>query len=45
MRRRNVRRTLTFHLQTRSGVMSNPKTEPTDNAKKDPMSGFRGMTP
>ena len=33
-----------YPLQTRSVTMSNPKTEPTDNAKKDPDEWLQAMT-
>lgn len=34
-----------YNFQTRSGVMSNPRTETTDNAKKDPDEWFSGDDP
>jgi hypothetical protein len=34
-----------YPLQTRSVTMSNPKTEPTDNAKKDPDEWLSGDDP
>jgi hypothetical protein len=34
-----------YSLQTRSVIMSNPKTEPTDNAQKDPDEWLSGDDP
>jgi hypothetical protein len=42
---RNIRRTLALSAPARSSIMSNPKTELTDNAKKDPDEWVSGDDP